>query len=418
MSARLVEIAGRPYLAGLWWQIRSGGSAGKKLMLKSARETAAQFEGEAYTHAALRAEQYGLTSHEGEAWPAKTVSLAAALRPVGHDAFLGVFCLGSAEPFWWLCGILRGLVVADGDEIFASKEEALVAAGSLRLMLESVGLTEVVLDTPEASRDYLAPLLGVETPLLGLFQKERPWPLLIGAAAALLFFLGVGLSWIYGAYQELQEERQRERQLAEKEALRQDVLTHPEKYFRTEWLTAPPFTASGAQCATALLALPVSEKAWRLEEAVCGPAGRLTVSWAHQKGASFVHLPAGAILAEPERATSDSALSPLPGPLSAPGPLLTRSGATAALYELTQNLSAQLLVSWEPPEEFRIDEKTTLPAPWQRGQFELSRLPAAALLGGDLFAALERHPGSILASLTRNNNDLIIKGYIYALTKN
>jgi hypothetical protein len=415
--SKIVEIAGRPYAVGLWWQIRSGGSAGKKLMLKSARETAAQFADEAYTHAALRAEQYGLASHEGEAWPPKTVSLAAALRPVGQDAFLGVFCLGEAEPFWWLCGILRGLVVADGDEIFGSKEEALAAAGSLRLMLESVGLTEIFLETPDESQKYLSPLLGVETPLVNLFQKERPWPLLIGAAAALLIIAGAAFSWIYGAYQELEEGRQRERQLAEKEAQKQDVLANPHKYFRTEWLTAPSVTASGGQCAAAVLGLPVSSNAWRFSEAVCRPGEALTVYWAHQKGASFVKLPKGAALISPQQAEADGALPPLGSRKTQPAlTLLSRNQATAALYEITQNLAGQMTLNWEPPEQYLLDEATALSAPWQRGRFELAKAPAAALFGADLFEALGRHPGTVLTSLARNNNDLIIKGYIYALT--
>ncbi len=104
------------------------------------------------------------------------------------------------------------------------------------------------------------------------------------------------------------------------------------------------------------------------------------------------------------------------GRTSQPAPLLGQGQATAALYELTQNLASQLTLSWDAPEQYRLDDVTTMVSPWRRGQFELSNIPAAALLETDLFAALGRHPGTMLASLTRKTNDLTIKGCIYALT--
>jgi hypothetical protein len=412
--SKIVEIAGRPYLVGLWWQIRSGGAASKKAMLKAAIETAASFEKEAYTHAALRADQYGLTAHSGEAWPVKTVSLAAALRPQGMaDAFLGIFCLDSENQLWWVCGLLRGLVVADGDALFDSKEKAMVAASALRLMLENVGLMEVLKETPTESLEYLAPILGPEPPLASLFKKEYPLGLVIGGVAA-VFLLFFALSWGYDQYLEIRAAQEKSRQLAEKEALRQDILANPYKYFKAEWLSAPSGTASGSQCAAALLALPISQNAWSFTEAACHPGAGLTVRWTHKKGASFVRLPIGARLVSAQEATAEYPLTALLSRAAHIENLLPQEQATAALYDLTQKLASQLTVNWEAPEQYRIDESTTISAPWRRGQFDLAQIPVAALLEADLFAALSLYPGSMLTSVTRTTNDLSVKGYIYA----
>ncbi len=240
---RIVECAGRSYAVGLWWQIRSGGVAGKKAMLKAVQEMAARFEAEGYSHTALRAEQYGLGRHDGGApWPSKTLSLAAALRP-RQDAWLGIFCLDDSEnPLWWVCATLRGFVVAEGDAVFDSKDKAQVAADDLRLAMDNSGLTIVTLDSPEESWAFLRPLLEPETPLIPLFKKKRDQRLglLIGAIAALLALGCGGLYWLHSGYQATQKAEQRALQLAAQEAKKRDVLANPARYFKAEWLTAPP----------------------------------------------------------------------------------------------------------------------------------------------------------------------------------
>lgn len=411
------EIDGRVYAIGLWWQIRSGGSTGKKAMLKSAQDMAARFEGEEYSHAALKAEQYGLGHFV--AVPAKTLSLAATLRP-RQDAFLGIFCLDDAyedDQVWWLYCTVRGFVLAEGDAVFDSKEKTIAAADELRSQLENVGLSETIIDFPEETFAYLRPLLGPEVPITPLFKKKRDKRLgvLIGAVVLLVILLCGGLYWFYSGYQETQKAQARATQMAEMEAKKRDIQAHPERYFKAEWRSAPSALSAGGQCALTLTAIPIAANGWRFEEAMCRPASGLTATWAHVKGASFVSLPRGASLTSPGQATEERALAALPPRPASSQPLLTRDQATAALYQLTQNLAAQLVLSWEAPEQYRIDEKTTVAAPWQRGQFELTQAPMAALLEPGLFEALGSYPGLMLLSLTRNN-ELSLKGYIHANT--
>jgi hypothetical protein len=422
-QTQTVDIAGRTYAVGLWWQIRSGGPVGKKVMMKAAREKAARVASvqgvdyEDFNYVALRAEQYGLGYYDG-LLPAKAVSLAAALRPLEkQDAFLGVFCLDESR--WWVCGILRDQVLADTDKVCDSKEKALAEADELRRQLETAtGLTEVIRESPEASQAYLIPLLLPEEPLTYLPKRERDQRRMrlgiIGVILALA--LVCGLYWVYSGYQARQETQRNTVRLAEREAKKQDILAHPERYFHAEWRDAPYLVMAGRQCAVALSALPIAANAWKLEKAVCQPGGALRVSWTHTQGASFVALPAGARLVTPQEATESHTLPGLPGRPKPPlTPLLTKDQATAALYDLTQYTTSQLTLQWDSPEQYRLDEETTVQAPWQRGQFTLAHVPVAALLGSDLFGALG-YPGAMLVSLSRKNNDVTLKGAIYAAT--
>ncbi len=414
-----IRIADKTYAIGLWWQVRPDGPAGKRVMLKLARETAADFAAEGYNYVALRHDHYGLGHHPAPL-PRKTVSLAAAFRPLGQqDAFLGVFCL--AESLWWVCALVRGTIAPDGDAVFETKEEALDKADEMRLLIEAVGLAEVVFETPEASRSYLLPLLGPETPLRPLDKTERYQGLLhLGIIVAVLIsafsFAGYLLN---SSYQDRQKAQIAAQGKAQKEARKRAHFTHPERYFQKAWLKAPDFKSAGKQCAAVVLSLPLIVNAWKFDEAVCRPGVSLQISWEHTKGASFVSPPGESRLLTAQQALENRPLSGLTDRPSSAGslPLLTREQAMAALYLLTQNLGSQLSLSWEAPEQHQIDDETSITAPWQRGRFELSHLPAATMLGPDIFEALD-FPGSILLSLTRKNNDLNIEGYIHAASSN
>ena len=415
---RTIEISGRTYAVGLWWQPSPGGPAKKGAMLKLARETAVDpdFASEDYNYVALRPEQYGL-GHHGHALPSKTISLAAALRPLGQEeAFLGVFCL--EDSVWWVSCIIRGLVAADGDAVFKTRDEALAAASGLRRLLGEVRLVEELRESPEAGQAFLTPLLRPEAPIRPLHEAGEQERLmrrgLLAVVLGLVFSLGV--YWLYGAHQARQEAHQSAREMAAQEAQKMELLAHPERLFKKHWLDGPDFIRAGKQCAEALLSLPLSMNVWMLEEAVCRPGSSLQVSWGHRKGASFVVPPPKTGLTTPQQAMEYQTLAWLPPRSLSEDDLLTKEEVTAVLYELTQNISSLLSLSWDPPEPYRIDDETTIYAPWARGKFELSRLPARALLGADLFGALS-HPGSVLVSVTQKNNDLSIKGDIYVSSK-
>jgi hypothetical protein len=414
---KLIQIHDKHYILGLWWQIPSSGLSKNKAMLDLARKTAASLaEIKEYNYVALRtAEQYGLIHYEGEL-PPKTRSLAAAIRPTTKkEAFLGVFCLDDS---WWVCGKLFGMVMSDGDAVFNTKEEAQShIAKMVRPFIGDVELAEITCNTTEESLAFLTPILWAERPLRPLYESshdERLLKRVIIIAFLVLAFL-IGVFWIFGEFKDRQLAKLVRLTSAEREAKRQDILAHPERYFRKVWLDAPTFVSAGKQCSQVLLTLPTTVNVWMLEEAVCAPGRNLQKSWTHRKGASFVALPAESSLQSPQEAWGEQSLPELPSrPETAErAPLMTREQATAALYELTQNLSCYLELNWEPPEVHMIDEETTVVAPWQRGTFDISQLPALSLLEMDLYGALS-YPGSLLETLLWKNGDLTLRGYIYA----
>lgn len=415
---RTVQIADKSYAVGLWWQVRPGGPAKKKIMLKLARETAAGFASDQYNCVAIRQHQYGLGAMQlrraQDIFPGNLVPLAAALRPLGNqDAFLGIFCL--TEGLWWVCGIVRGIIAADGDAIFSTEEEARAAASSLRMLIEDVGIVEVVHTSPEASREYLAPLLWPEPSLVPLHDTNRRQRLSrLGMVGVVLLAVSAVAYWVYEEYQVREQSRLIAQQAIAKDAQRKDQLAHPERYFKKNWLSAPSILDAGKQCSELILSLPLVSNAWMLEEATCSPAENLMVTWAHAKGASFVEPPAGAEITSPQRAMERRTLPRLPPRLSNRS-LLTKNDATAVLYQITQNTGSQVTLSWEAPEQFRIDNKTSVTAPWQRGNFEFKNLPAQTALGPDLFGALSL-PGVMFTSVTLHtqNSTWTIKGSIYA----
>jgi len=414
---RIIQIEDSSYAVGLWWQIPDV-HVSKRKMLKLARAMAMEkhIAKSKYNFVAIQPDQYGLARHD-DPLPTKTISLAAALQPrIKHDAYLGIFCLG--ESLWWVCCKLHGMTAADGDVICQSKTEALKVADDQRKFMGDHGHEEVLHDTPAASLAYLQPLLWTPTPLRPLHAQSHHERLilrgLIGSVGVLLFCLVS--SCIYGQYQARQQASQIARRSALKEAQKREYLAHPEQFFRKTWLDAPDVVSAGIQCTNAILSLPVSTNVWMLEEAVCSPGGSVRVSWAHRKGASFVALPAGAKLISPQEAVENRPLPGLPAahPHSANrSSLMSKEEATSALYEITQNIRGHLSLVWDPPEQYKVDEETIISAPWQRGRFDISQLPAVSFLGPDLFGALN-HQGAGLMSLTRKNKDLTIKGYIYA----
>lgn len=412
---RAIDINGQKFALGLWWQSHPGGPAKGRALLKDAQEQARTIEGESFTHVALRPEQYGLGDFPDGFLPKKTIPLAAALRPQGQgDLFLGVFRLG--ENLWWLCGLLRGQVLPEGDAVFASREEALQGAADLRANLDLPGnmtFTEVTLEDAAEARAYLAAHLGPERPLVSLYRRDGA-TLHLAARVALGAVLALSLAgWGYGQYQATQ---------AQPTVQRGEVLAHPERYFKSEWLSAPTVAAAGAQCAKALGALPLSAQGWQLESATCRPGQGLTSAWRHGGFTSFSHLPEGLTLEGLTRTEAQKGrmARPLPRLAARPngsGDLLRRSEAVPLLFDLTQILRVGLNIPWDDPEKCQLDAKTSISAPWVRGAFDFSPVPWAAVNDGSLFQYLDKFPGLALTEMGLANGTLTIKGYIYATVK-
>ncbi len=429
---RLVTVLNQTWAVGLFWQVRSGGPASRAVMLQLAREQAREFSKEGYNCVVTRAQQYGLGQYKiaGARQPLRgACSLAAAIRPSmnaisaiseGSDAFVGLFCLGNTpegEALWWVCAISRGFIAANGDEVFTSREEAELAATDRRKLFGKT--TEIHCETLEETESYLAALLKPETRVEELFPSANKRRMKQFQIAALLALIGcvVGGIWGYGYLQEQAAAKQQAASAAANARYKRELKDSPERFFTMAWQHAPRPAVVGRQCLPAMLGQPFSLQGWTMAEMSCvsDTSGQiLVVQREHTPGASY-NLPPRSRLASAQKLTTNLPLPTLqkrePYPYAA---LPTKEEGAALLYQLTQNIRANLqTLTWENPEQVTQDD-LTLVAPWQRGIFELTDIPSAVL--PDVCNALD-YSGLVIKAVVYNNKAWKIQGVSYVKTK-
>lgn len=128
---RIVKIGTRLFAAGLWWQMSSAQGTTRRKGLAEARATAQSIENSAFNTVALRRNQFGLGQWPGK--PVRAISLAAALAGRVPGTWLGRFLL--EEGCWWICAVSGGAIVADGDFLCSSEEDAQRHVTDLRALL-------------------------------------------------------------------------------------------------------------------------------------------------------------------------------------------------------------------------------------------------------------------------------------------
>lgn len=420
-----ITLDNKQYAAGLWWQIRDGGAAGKKDMLALARETAEAFEESGYTCVALRSHQYGLGTCLANV--PVLPSLAAAVR--SPATLMGLFALEKTpDPLdvghpvvWWVAGINagdkdnEGMIAADGDAVFETEQEARHHLEARLRNLFEANQKLVFCPTPEESLAFLRPLLSPDARLESLYvdlrKRRKTIRILVGAGLFAGALLG-GINF-YQAWQEQTVQELAVRTFQSKEAHHRRIRSHPERHFTKTWLDAPSPERMAGVCLKVLLDAPLAANGWFAEVLTC-QGKSLNVQWGHRPGADYLHPPHpdATFGKTPRTMTSRSALS-IPTRKREDVPLLPRMEIERRLYQLTQMVSAKITPRWQPPET-KIVEEVEVTAPWRRGTWELKDIPAIAILDAVLFNELGKLPGLTIERISRDKSKWTITGDIYA----
>lgn len=408
---RILSLFGKQYAVGLWWQIRPGGPATRKNMLVLARQTAQEFTADAFNCVAVRPTQYGLAHWEK---PVRNVlSLAAALRPLESDSFIGLFQL--EQGLWWVCAVSKGVIGAEGDVYFDDKQSALAHLDELKGLYRQA--SETVCESPEASQEYLAKTLRPDTVLTELVPgntTKRRAITKIAVAVTVIAALVGAVQW--SQYREDQAELQTAmRAKAAADHYKREIARHPERFFPVSWLDASPM-AAGKQCLQAILEEPLVESGWSLDTIRCVPGQSIEVTRQHNKLAPYTdyysQLAQYKTVLTPQQVTITKKLGGLPR-RDENQPLLDWGSLAAGVYQLTQNSSSNLQsLSWLPPGTKHKDG-VQLIAPWQSGKFEISDVPSPFIHDLNFFSWLDL-PGLKITAIIWQNRKWTIQGEVYA----
>lgn len=418
---RRVVINNSQWAVGLQWIM---GSA--KLSAMELRRNAKKLD-PALDLVAYRQRQHGFAASDGnvEEW-VRVRALAASIRVVS-PSFLGLFCLEDQDSkFWWVFAMSQSLIVGMGDQVFATRAEADVYIQSLRGLLDNDFAETVMCETFEDSLRWLSPLI-TSGPLTrfrrrsGYLNPLQPSPgqrrtlAVAGGLAVLLLVGGYGLKAFLDHQAGKRAVEATRVAMLNKEEHRRELMVHPERYFAQAWATAPDVKESIQNSLGVMLSLPTVASGWALESAICD-GHMVNVSWAHKPGADYVHLPPASRVESPLKA-----ISRLPVPASsrlqgAIAQLLSREESTQRLYQYTQSMGGHLKLAFNAPEKRVVDE-VEIVAPWIRGQWEFSDVPAALVLDASLPDALTRMPGMMLESIAMEKNNWTFKGAVYVTPK-
>ena len=417
---RRVVINKRHWAVGLQWFTSNAKQSEPDL-----RRAAGKLD-HALDMVAYRQRQYGFAVSGGSVRDWLGVrALAAAVR-ITSPSFLGLFCLADQDgEFWWVFATSQSLIVGMGDQVFPTRIEAEEWIESLKGLLDSDFAETVSCATMDESLQWLTPLIsagpfsrfrgrnGYLQPLQPLPGQRRKLAVMCSLAAVLLLG-GYGFKKFLDHQAGKRAMEAARIAMANKEQHKQELLAHPERYFQQPWITAPAVDELVSRGVAALLRLPISASGWVLERAVFDGVG-VVVTWGHRPGADYVHLPLSARIESPQKAISR--LPALGHRVKRPvEPLLPREECTRLLYQGTQLMGAHLRLTYNNPEKKRVDN-IEITAPWMRGQWEVSEVPAAMLEDAALPKVFSCIPGIMLESITFEKNVWIIKGAVYVAAK-
>lgn len=397
---RVVRLAKKRFVIGLWWQVQD-----RSQKLKRQARALNQEIGENYTHVVLRETQLGMGKGKGIVCGLPSLASAVADFGGGH-VFI---CHFPDMSCWWVCAVKDGVIAAEGDWVCASESEAMEHAEYMRLMLD-IQRVEIV----EDNKDVCGKIVDVMKPHWQLWMRGRPHgrvqklssslrPLLM-FVSAVLTLLAVFMAYSAGIF----SDDSMMRLLAEKR--RMEILSNPGSFFPRPWLSAPSVKAWSERCTNYLLQIPFTENGWDLREATC-TGDSVDLKWEYTESASFLHLPDGAELLAPTIAHRRLGFEMLPSGQGAG--LLTRDSVARRLYELARLLGLHLTLSWKDRSSKTISEgslSVAIIAPWHEGVFAVDNVPSMIILDKDLYEALHTIPGLVLQSISYSGGSWKIKG--------
>ena len=375
---RRVVINGRSYAVGLQWALLKP-SVTREEVIQRAETSSPPCD-----LIVMLKQQYGMGCSEGQAWK-RTCSLAASLVQGIPSDTVYVFTLNdadTAQSFWWVIGIRKGMISAQSDRYFDELAQANALAVSLQ---ESLGVSQLDSFTLDKSISVLSEHLGVlkqkrfgDSAALTPLRETGKIKLLKAAigAGVLVFFWWAGSAVLeYKATRDAMEQARILTQNKEKRA--RELAANPERYFSNGWMKAPLPSSFFRQSVPEMFHFPLAANGWRLAGLSCS-GNALTAAWEQTPLSDYMYLPFNATLdsKNPKRAFSTRQLPPFPDGQRTLSELLTQEEAQRRLFAFTQRFRLHLKkLSFDKRERNSI-ERIELVCPWVKGAWEITDVPA------------------------------------------
>lgn len=287
-SARIVNINGRQWLAGMSW-CSFEDSPSKDELREDARRLSSDWYAVRTAESVIQA---GFCEPiEGMKRPRKLYSLAAFLADSREQPWLGIFKID--DGLWWYIAVRdHHAILPDGDVIGG---EAEMHAARDR----HSGYTDW--KYIEGDIDLLAEFMDEvgekPTPVKSLTSGNvSPVPI-IASAAILLALVGGGYSWWH--QKQIDEERDRAAAMAR---MREQLAANkaPVAAAPSPLLTTAAPNLWLAACGQVILKLPISSFGWILGQVTCDQTS-VTVNWLRQDGATVAQKPDGVLSVEGDK---------------------------------------------------------------------------------------------------------------------
>ncbi|SDK77671.1 Pilin accessory protein (PilO) [Maridesulfovibrio ferrireducens] len=409
-----IRIKKKQYAVGFWWQILDG-KGGKKLLMEQARKVATDFSDREYNYVIARKQQFGLSSDSAKL--NRIPSLACALVERSRSTWIGMFCLSDEENLWWVCAVSKKTIVAEGDQFFNSREETEAHLKSLKTMSDWEK-NEFICETFGDTLKHFDGLIKPSERVQPLYPQKNNGKLLILAAAVVLTVAGFIFWNDYQADQLAEQQRIAAiKARTEAEKNKANFNSDPGKYFTMPWKISPMPLKFAEPFLKAMRNTEPFNNGWKLETITRNDKG-IYMAWSHQDGAEFTNRPGNSSFgSRPDLAEIN--IDYPKGLIRPEQKLINKTDATAHLYELTRTLGAKLNLTWKSPEIKKKNNKFLnkpfeIIAPWIKGEWKLSGLPAGSAISDFLFIQMDSIPCLVISEISFTRNQCSMEGQIYA----
>jgi hypothetical protein len=284
MTARIVKIGNRSWLAGMSW-CSFEDIPNRAEMVEDAQRLKASWSALRKGDSAI---QGGFCAPvEGMKAPGKVFSLAAMLADSGKQPWLGTFKI--AEGLWWYVAVRdEHAILPDGDviggeaEIFTARERH-SGYGDWNYIEGDLTLLEELIADVDAKPTRVRSLTGSNIQL---------GPVIAGTFAAAVALSGGGYWWME---QKAAQERERATAMAR---VRAEIAGEAQKTAATSKASSMPAPNAWLKaCHQVISPLPLSLKGWALDQLSC-QGDAVVLRWLIQDGATLAGRPAGVVSAQ------------------------------------------------------------------------------------------------------------------------
>lgn len=340
------------------------------------------------------------------------------------EPFFGVFKLVDAienKEIYWLFAKDKENILGLGDFVCHSQEELQKTIETIK-SFSAKGIEPIFFDTVEESVDFLSKQLKTKkffnnSKIHPLYRSKKQSKQLKAVIAVSLVF--IGLTFGLMRYLDIRSlEQLQEAALFSKQSMENkiaDIRKNSQKYFPMNWKKNNYPLDVYNVCKPVLFSLPVNEFGWALEKGVCTPK-EATSYWKHEKQASFINLPFNGELTKPQEVTAKHEIAEIKLVQSdvLHTQLLHQEEATKLMYQLTQNMGANLTLTFDKKDIKEFKElKFSIQAPFCKAKYEWKSVPSNLILSDSLFHALNSIPSLSVQAIEYNNGQWSVKGDLY-----